>query len=229
VAMGGLYSGFLERMEPLLGATLDGLAGTSFRIDPLGGQKYSRATSIISSAYKRHGQLLGRALLERLKDCSQYVVWTEQELKLSFSTIAELSRGLQPEAYREISCPYGDEERSIPVDVITFNPSKGLIRSYNVKRGNGSYDAGKKRQLVNELLRTQMLLAGYGNSLGYRVVNAEAYVLFYYGVISAPRSYALVRENLDEHFMFPVVAALEAMNDEFSARLHKLIEQGVKT
>ena len=217
---------FLVRMGPTLTAALAKLADTRFRTDPIGGDKYSRATSIISSAYKRHGQILGRALLERLKDCDRFQVWTEEAFKLAASSRAELQRGMPPAAYREVALAYGDQEQAIPVDLIVYEAAARTIRSYNVKRGNGAYDAGKKRLILNELLRVQMHLAGYARSMGFEVEIAEAQIIFYYGLRSIPEPFSLVAEDLDGHFDFCVHDAMETVNDQFRDGLHALIEGG---
>lgn len=213
-------------MAPTLSAALARLAETRFRTDPIGGDRYSRATSIISSAYKRHGQILGRALLERLKDCDRFQVWTEDAFKLGAASRGELQRGLPPTAYREVVLPYGEQDQVIPVDLIVYDAAMRTIRSYNVKRGNGAYDAGKKRLILNELLRTQMHLAGYAASMGHPVDKAEAQIVFYYGLRSIPEPFSLTADDLDAHFHFPVREALEAVNDAFRDGLHALIEDG---
>lgn len=180
----------------------------------------------MSSAYKRHGQLLGVALLERLRECSRIEVWSEDKFKLSYDSEVEVRKKLPIHAYRTIDLDYGDAEQSIRVDVIVHDRVSSTLRTYNVKRGNGAYDAGKRRVIQGELLRTQMGLRSYGASIGAQVERAEAYAIFYYGLRSIPRPYSLVREELDEHFQFPVVGALEAMNDSFKARLHALVTPG---
>jgi hypothetical protein len=218
---------FLERMRPTLGAALAKLAGTSFRADPIGGDRYSRATSIISSAYKRHGQILGRALLERLKDCARYQVWTEDRFKLGMASRYELQKAMPPLAYRQIALPYGEAEQIIPIDLLVHDTTDGSIRSYNVKRGNGSYDAGKRRQIFDELLRTQMHLSQYARSMGIESAHASAHIIFYYGLRSIPEPWSLASEDLDEHFRFPVLDAIETVNDRFRQGLHSLIEDGV--
>lgn len=215
---------FVARMKPMVDEMLARLAATQFRADPIGGPKFSRATSIISSAYKRHGQLLGHAILERLKDCHRFQVWTEDRFKLSHGSAVELSRALPPAAYREITIPYGEEEHSIPVDLVVYAPLNRSLRAYNIKRGNGAYDAGKKRLILGELLRTQMLLAGYGASLGLEVVRAEAFVISYYGVEAAPSPYSLSAAELDRHFDFAVHDVVELVNDQFRGGLHAMIE-----
>ena len=52
---------FMERVAPVVDETIRALAKTKFVQDPVAGLKYSRATSIVSSAYKRHNALLEEA------------------------------------------------------------------------------------------------------------------------------------------------------------------------
>jgi hypothetical protein len=220
------FGPLVRRLEPVLDESLRRLAQARFRTDPIGGPKFSRATSIMSSAYKRHGQILGHALMERLRDCARLEVWGEDAFKLSHASDAELRKNLPIHAYRAIDLDYGDAERSIPVDVIVHDRANGTLRSYNVKRGNGAYDAAKRRVIRGELLRTQMGLRGYGAAVGARADTAEAYVIFYYGLRSIPKPFSLIREELDAHFQFPVVGALEAVNDLYRARLEALVDRG---
>jgi len=217
-------SSFMERMQPVLDTALERLSSAQFRADPIGGVKYSRATSIISSAYKRHGQILGRSILERLKDCHRFQVWTEDRFKLSHAAALEIQKSLPVSAYREIELPYGDEQSAIPVDLIVYDRSMKTLCSYNVKRGNGAYDAGKRRLIQNELLRVQMLLSGYGEAFDLEITNANAYVIFYYGMRSIPEPYSLVDAELDDHFQFPVVEAVEAVNAKLRQGIYEMIE-----
>jgi hypothetical protein len=217
---------FMERMQPVILEAVARLANTTFRLDPIGGPKYSRATSIISSAYKRHGQILGRALLERLKDCAHFTTWTEDSFKLSPQSAIELKRKLPPEALLTRHLPYGDHEQSIPIDVLVFDTQRKTLRSYNVKRGNGAYDAGKRRLIFDELQRTQMHLKGYAESVGCSADVCEAKIVFYYGLRSIPEPYSLVSDDLDCHFNFPVRDALELVNDTFRSKLYEVIESG---
>lgn len=47
---------FMERVAPVVDATISALARKKFDVDPIAGAHYSRATSGISTAYKRHGK-----------------------------------------------------------------------------------------------------------------------------------------------------------------------------
>jgi hypothetical protein len=215
---------YMARMSPVLDATLGRLAATRFRADPLSGARYSRLTSIIGSAYKRHGQILGRAILERLKDSSRFSVWTEDKFALSPASRAALERQLPPIAYRTLALAYGEGERTIPVDLIVHEPAARRIRAYNVTRGNGVYDAGKKRAVVGEALRTQMHLADYARSHGLSIDIAEAYVISYYGLRAAPEPYSLIGNELDDHFGFAIRNAVETVNNTLRRGLHRLVE-----
>lgn len=196
-----------------------------FREDPIGGRKYSRATSIMSSAYKRHGQILDAALLERLKDCARLRVWREDDFKLSQESLNQLHLHQRIEKCSRIELEYGDRERSIPVDMIVHDLEAGSITSYDVKRGNGSYDGGKRRIILADLLRTQMVLRDYGKQRGIIAKEARARIIFYYGVLSIPKPLALAGSELDEHFAFPVFEAIEQVNSYYRQQLYSLIEE----
>jgi hypothetical protein len=98
------------------------------------------------------------------------------------------------------------------------------LRAYEVKRGNGDFDAGKVRSIMRDLVCTHVLLRSYGQSRGHAVDLAEAKIIFYYGVRSIPRPFSLIAKELDEHFEFPVVEAVEEINTYFRGRLHELLE-----
>lgn len=215
---------YLDRLRPLVDDTIEKLGEASFREDPIAGRKYSRATSIMSSAYKRHGQILDFALLERLKDCARLKVWTEDDFKLSHESKRQIQITDRIDPLLRTNLPYGERESSIFVDIIVFDSEAGTLRSYNVKRGNGSYDGAKRRIIQGELLRTHMLLADYGRSVGVQAETTHAHIVFYYGLLSLPRPLAMTGEELDAHFNFQVRDAIEYVNAYFVSRLHALVE-----
>lgn len=217
--------GYLDRLRPFVDDTIDKLSTASFREDPIAGRRYSRATSIISSAYKRHGAILDMALLERLKDCARFRVWTEDDFKLSHESLQRVRIADRIGPLLSTNLPYGERERSIRVDIIVFDEQQGSLKSYNVKRGNGSYDGGKRRIIQEDLVRTHMLLADYGRTRGLSVSRSHAHIVFYYGLLSLPRPLALAGSDLDEHFGFSVSKAIERVNSYFVTRLHELIEE----
>jgi len=211
----------MERVAPVVDETIRTLAKTKFVQDPVAGTKYSRATSIVSSAYKRHGRILETALRESLRESNRHKVWQEDAFKVSRA--ADALVGSQSEdACRQSALPYGDRVRTIQVDMVAFDSADQKIE---VKRGAGQFDAGKIRSIKRDLLCVQVLLKSYGQELAkLNPVAAESRIIFYYGLRSIPRPWSLVREELDDHFGFPVVARIEEANDYFQAKLHALLE-----
>ena len=65
-----------------VGASRAPLIQKLFVVDPIAGVRYSRATSIVSSAYKRHGRILG-ALRESLRDSNRHSVWSDLLFRVS--------------------------------------------------------------------------------------------------------------------------------------------------
>src|SRR5215213_8197514 len=64
-------------LDPLVEATINRLNRKRFQPDPIAGEHFSRIVSIMSSAYKRHGHILERAILEQLKTCPDLQVWND--------------------------------------------------------------------------------------------------------------------------------------------------------
>jgi hypothetical protein len=178
----------MERVAPVVDATIAALSHTRFIEDPVAGIKYSRATSIISSAYKRHGKILETAIREGLRDSNRHRVWSEDSFRVSTAANALVTSliGLEgEEACRKSALPYGERARTLQVDMM-------------------AYDEGETAKVAP--------------------VSAEARIIFYYGVRSIPRPWSLIREDLDEHFGFPIVEKVEQANGYFRERLHQLLE-----
>ena len=67
----------LDLMKPEIEATIKRLDTQHFDPDPIAGPHFSRITSVMSSAYKRHGYILERAILETLRLCPHFEVWND--------------------------------------------------------------------------------------------------------------------------------------------------------
>jgi hypothetical protein len=72
---------YLDRVTPVVDLTISRLASQRFLVDPISGEKFSRQTSIISSAYKRHGAILEVAIRESLRESNRHQVWREDAFK----------------------------------------------------------------------------------------------------------------------------------------------------
>ncbi len=214
---------FMERVSPVVDETIRALSRSKFIEDPVAGVRYSRATSIVSSAYKRHGRILETAIRESLRESNRHQVWQEDAFRVSRAADA-LVGSQSEEACRQSALPYGDAVRSIQIDMVAFDSADNTIRAYEVKRGNGQFDAGKIRSIRRDLLCVQVLLKSYGNLAKIAPTAAESRIIFYYGVRSIPRPWSLVKNELDEHFGFPVTAKVEEANEYFQTKLHELLE-----
>ena len=216
--------GFMERVGPVIDETIRSLARKRFIEDPIAGNRHSRNTSIISSAYKRHGRILETALRESLRDSNRHRVWKEDLFKVSRAA-DQLVNSQSDDECRRTTLPYGDSTiRTIQIDMIAFDEADQTIRAYEVKRGNGQFDAGKIRSIRRDLLCAQVLLRSYGEVFKFKPVAAESKIIFYYGMRSIPKPWSLVKGELDEHFGFPITPKVEQANDYFRAKLHELLE-----
>jgi hypothetical protein len=56
------------KLTPTVENTITRLKQTKFIVDPIAGPLISKIVSVMSSAYKRHGSILERAIFERLKE-----------------------------------------------------------------------------------------------------------------------------------------------------------------
>ena len=221
--VGACVMGFMERVAPVVDDTIRALANVRFVEDPIAGIRYSRATSIVSSAYKRHGRILEIALRESLRESNRHKIWHDDAFRVSREADA-LANTQELEACRQTTLPYGQSVRTLQVDMVAFDNADQSIRAYEIKRGNGQFDAGKIRSITRDLKCIQVLLKSYGEFSKFNPLSAESKIIFYYGVRSIPRPWSLIKSELDEHFGFPVVERIEEANEYFRTKLHALLE-----
>jgi len=212
----------MERVAPIVDETISALARVRFVEDPIAGAHYSRSTSIVSSAYKRHGRILEIALRESLRESNRHKVWNDAAFRVSREADA-LANTQNIDACRQTTLPYGELVRTLQVDMVAYDSADQFIRAYEIKRGNGQFDAGKIRSITRDLKCVQVLLKNYGEFCKYKPIDAESRIIFYYGVRSIPRPWSLVKNELDAHFGFPVVERIEQANEYFRTKLHALL------
>lgn len=220
----------VDRMRPVVDETIESLAHTDFRIDPIGGAYYSKATSIVSSAYKRHGAILEQAIRTRLADCEYFTVWHEPSFNVS--TVADQAisgRNADIADSLPIELPYLSAGRTIQVDAIVFDRRVNSIRGYEIKRANGHFDSGKKRSILKDILALQSLLRSYAQKKGHAATMSEARLIAYYGVLPLPPPLSIGGQDMDDHFVYPVFKYVEEVNDYFRERLYELLRREVGT
>jgi hypothetical protein len=214
----------VEILKPEVEATIQRLHATKFRPDPIAGEHFSKIVSVMSSAYKRHGFIIERSILEQLKLNPDFEVWEDRAFQVPATADYIVDSAIaQPEHIFGTETGYRDGHRTLQVDVIVYNRRNGIISAYEIKRGSGLHDAGKRRSIIRDLLCLQVLLKSYGQQRGYDVTDAKAQIIFYYGQCSIKKPFSLTKDELDEHFEYPVVDAVEAVNEYFKQRLFSIL------
>ena len=220
----------MSDLSPAVGAeieaTISRLVHKAFKPDPIAGPKYSKIVSVVSSAYKRHGNIIHLAILEELKQQSHLVAWDDPSFHVSAAadSLVGTSIGSPTNLIGSNILYEKNGPRTLQVDAIVFNRSNATVTAYEIKRGFGMHDAGKKRSMLRDTLCTQVLLKSYAEQRGFTVSAAFSHVIFYYGACSLSKPFALCSDDLDEHFGFELVAHVERVNDRFRARLHEVLE-----
>jgi hypothetical protein len=221
--MGTVLDAVREEVE----RTIHALDRKRFDPDPIAGPHFSKITSVMSSAYKRHGYILERSILEALRTCPHFEVWRDEAFQVP-SAVDHIVDGSISEPTNLIGTdyPYSSGARTLQVDVIVFDKRDGVLRAYEVKRGHGLHDSGKRRSMIKDTLSVQVLLKSYGKSKGLIVTQAFSHIIFYYGRVSIPRPFGIMGVELDGHFGWPVFDAVEDVNRYFQTRLFGILSGG---
>jgi hypothetical protein len=204
--------------------TIERLSQVSFKPDPLAGRHFSRMVSLFSSAYKRHGFILESAILKRLSQNPNFTVWNDQAFYVSPEADRLVARLLaSPETAIEQSVGYAEKGRTLQIDAIVWDKRRRTVAAYEIKRGHGAHDSGKRRSILRDLLCVQVLLKGYAESRGHKVKEAHSRIIFYYGNCSIPKPFSLTKDELDDHFGMPILSHVEEVNLHFRRRLFEIL------
>ena len=214
-----------ELIAPEIDRTIEGLRRKQFNPDPISGKHYSKIASVISSAGKRHGYILQRAILEQLKTCPRFEVWDDKAFQVTPTAehIVDTMVGT-PERAIQTSTDYSPQgHRALQVDAIVYDREKKTLSAYEIKRGAGLHDSGKRRSILRDVLCIQVLLKSYGAHKSLEVAEAVSRVIFYYGKCSIKKPFCLIANELDDHFEWPVEEAVNRLNEYYRQRLFDLL------
>jgi len=210
----------LDLLKPEIDLKLKQLDEMKFATDPVAAPYFSRITSVMSSAYKRHGNILERAILETLKLCDHFEVWCEPKFQVPASVDNMVIPYLKfPSKLIGAEHPYSQGDRTLQLDAIVFNKNTGVLGAYEVKRGFGPHDSGKRDQMVRNALRVQVLLKSYAKERGFEPNTALSHIIFFYGKCSIPKPFAITGPELDQHFGWPVYESVDEVNKYFQSQL----------
>lgn len=213
----------VERLGPEVERTIHTLSRRKFDPDPLAGPHFSRIVSLLSSSYKRHGFILEAAIREQLKTNPDFEVWHDPEFHVSKEAMSQAAtvkgEGQVPKQFK-----YDPKSANyLQVDTLVWNRATRTIKAYEVKRGHGEHDAGKKRSIRRDLACVEAHLIDYAKQRGFKAKEARAHVIFYYGRRSIPAPLSLIGTELDEHFGMSVYREVETVNDHFKRRLFEIL------
>ncbi|MDC1428115.1 hypothetical protein N8156_05330 [Rhodospirillaceae bacterium] len=76
-------SSLIETISPIVEETVERLKRKKFKKDPIAGEHFSKIVSLMSSAYKRHGFILEKAILEQLRTNPDFEVWEDRQFSVS--------------------------------------------------------------------------------------------------------------------------------------------------
>jgi hypothetical protein len=214
----------LDLIKPEIEKTIKLLDTKRFDPDPIAGPHFSKITSVMSSAYKRHGYILERAILESLRLCPHFEVWHDPIFQVP-SAVGHIVEGSIADPIKLIGTdyPYSAGQRTLQVDAIVFNKNTEILGAYEVKRGSGLHDSGKRRQMLTNALCVQVLLKSYGKQRGHDPNSAFSHVIFYYGKCSIPKPFSVTGAELDQHFGWPIHDSVEEVNKYFQSRLFTIL------
>jgi len=216
----------IDILRPVVDASILRLSNKKFTVDPLMGEELSRTTSVVSSVYKRHGQILERAILEALNQHDRFTVWNNRALSIPLAAEALAGQyiGNHAAALNANIGHGGPSDRAVQVDLLVYDHDQNTVKSYEIKRGAGTHDAGKKRSMIRDLLCTQVVLKSYGDEYtGLDCASAQSHIIIYYGAENLGAPFTLFKGDLDDHFGVPVVGDVEEVNDYYKEQIELIV------
>jgi hypothetical protein len=212
----------------LMGAARNAMAGAlagDFPEDPVIGPDLSRAMSTLGSVVKRHGGLIELGIAGALVASDRYLVLTNVTLPVTKAAAQLLDAKNSEQALAKIKLSADSEaEGIVNVDLVVVDPDARWAGAYEIKRGNGATEHGKRRPIMRKLSAARLVLASYVRQAGYGTMEmVTSGVIDYYGASGFAPDFTLSRDQLDAHFGVPVVATVEAM----TAALHEALQDAL--
>ena len=198
-----------------------------FPIDPIIGPSLSQSFSVINSVVKRHGLLLQRTLSDALAASGRFEVLTEVALPITEAANDLLTSHNSDRDLAKIKLKADSNTvRMVTVDLIVVDTESGWAGVYDVKRGNGATESGRRRPIEHGLRASRLVLASFLSKLGFEYIhNVTSAVIDYYGGSGFSKDLKLTRDELDGHFGVPVIETVDAM----TAELHRALLGEMRT
>jgi hypothetical protein len=200
----------------LIRAAREAVAGAiagEFPVDPLIGKEMSRALSCIGSVVKRHGSLIELGITGALLASDRFIVLPSVAIPLTKAALQLLDAKNTDETLSKVKLSADSEAAGIVnVDLVVVDPEAGWAGAYEIKRGNGATEHGKRRPIMRKLRAIRPVLASYVHKLGYGPIETvTSAVIDYYGASGFDPAFSITRDKLDEHFGVAVMGTVETM------------------
>ena len=223
----------LDEVRETVDKTIHKLEQTKFIVDPIAGDSLSRITSIVSSAYKRHGAIIEIALFHAIKQQNTIEAHSKYPFFISKNTSSYVEghdytsdEGIT--ACLKTSMPYREEGSKYEIDIIYFDHATNTVCALEVKRGNGQFDRGKRDSMIKAALSVRALLKNFAELKGWPAKKVESRILAYYGVPKFPPPIYLKGKEIN-HFIGPgIYEKVEAVNNYFRERLLDVVSGDVE-
>ena len=185
--------------------------------------------SMLSGIAKLDGVVLQKALFEALSRHPDFEILWRPRIPIpdGANVLAAMDHGTSLGATLLCSGPMTS---TVEVDFIVIDRVSRVATAFECKRG-GTCDFGKRRKIIDNLLRVKMVLVDYlvnlrasdPTKLQTEVQSAEVRLIVYYGKWQLKPIQTLTRHTIDDYFGIPVTpmvaAAAELMRRELSANL----------
>ncbi len=184
-----------EKAEQLVAKAV----AATFPIDPLIGPELSHSISVISSVVRRHGFSIQSEIARALQDTGRFRVETN------------FAAGLR-------------DGRTLSLDLLVIEPGAQWAGGYEVKRGLGSIDGARRRQLEKDLKALRVELPNISARLGFKnIKHATSGIISYYDEAVFSKELILRRADLDSHFDAKVAQRVDILTDAIRSALRSAV------
>ena len=207
--------------------------------DPLYSEAEARMAHVLHAVTIRAGQLIDTLYTDSVKICCPHLEVLKvgkYEFKVSREAKAIASTSKHDEDILDHSLTYGQAMRvkgkikTLQIDLMTYDPEKKIISSYEIKRGGGHNDSGKQEKIIEDLFIVRLLLKSYGEKIhGLKINKAKSYVISHMNRdLFSPeyRKFVVKGQNLNNHFNSNnLKQTIDLANDFFAKEFRRRFER----
>ena len=168
-------------MVALIERRLAAVRRRKIKVDPILGPA-SGIVSRLGSLPKIDGDIIHHGIIDAVRAWTDLTVLPEWRTPISDSADRLAGAGRHDQCL-VTDLPFDNRVvDTVQVDLVTINAVTGEATAYEVKRGHGEHDSGKRQKIIDDLMRVRLVLAGHLRECGHTEVRTAAVRLVsYYG------------------------------------------------